>query len=87
MKTSLQVETRTLDLLEVLTSTVWHWQYKHYSARVLSVHTKTILIYVNVGIIPVMNETMLRVVYYVGICRALYQEQEGKNSIPHRNRL
>jgi hypothetical protein len=24
--------------------------------------------YVNVGIVPVMNETMLRVVYYVGIC-------------------
>jgi len=24
-KTSLQIETRTLDLLEVLKSTLWHW--------------------------------------------------------------
>jgi len=40
-----------------------------------------------VGIIPVMNETMLRVVHYVGICWASYHEQEEKNSIPHRNRL
>jgi len=54
---------------------------------VLSVHTKTLFRYVNVGIIPVMNETMLRVVHYVGICWASYHEQEEKNSIPHRNRL
>jgi len=25
MKTSLQIETRTPDLLEVLKSTLWHW--------------------------------------------------------------